>query len=235
MRLTKKKQVFVLLSFVFLVGFRLAHLDFNPPDMNPWTDDLNTQFVTPVSTVALFRSDKDRAEDIGYDEIKSLVRQAVEAAGGLESIISDGDSVILKPNLVSAGGKRPEVNGVTTDHRVVRAVSELVRELNPNGWIGVLEGAAPGNNQHTSDMYELYAYTKANLPLIDDIICLEDICGETKDYDSDELIAVTLPPGKALYPNSKKPNRSDEHAPYYGGKGPGVCGRFCCLYYRHGC
>ena len=72
MRLTKKKQVFVLLSFVFLVGFRLAHLDFNPPAMVPWSDDLNGQFVTPVSTVALFRSDKDRAEDIGYDEIRSL-------------------------------------------------------------------------------------------------------------------------------------------------------------------
>ncbi|MBN1559335.1 hypothetical protein JW998_03750 [candidate division KSB1 bacterium] len=58
MKLSNKKQVFVLLSFVFLVGFRLAHLDFNPPDMNPWTDDLNGQFVTPVSTVALFRSDE---------------------------------------------------------------------------------------------------------------------------------------------------------------------------------
>ncbi|MBN1996610.1 DUF362 domain-containing protein [candidate division KSB1 bacterium] len=210
MKLFKKKHLFLLLTCMLIFDFGMAWIDFSPPDMEPWSADLDGQFVTPVSTVALYRSDKSRAEDIEYDEIKTLVNQAIQAAGGLESIVSDGDSVILKPNLVGAGGKRPEVNGVTTDNRVVRAVSEIVRELNPSGWIGVLEGSAPGNNQHTSDMYKLYAYTKSNLPLVDDIICLEDVCGETKDYDSDQLVATKLPAGKALYPNSKKPNNSDE-------------------------
>lgn len=199
-----------MLACALMLGFKLAKLHFAPPKLLDWPVDLNGQLVEPVSKVALYRSDKNQAEDIEYPEIQSMVRQAIESVGGLESIVTDGDSVILKPNLVGAGGRRPEVNGVTTDHRVVRAVSEIVRALNPSGWIGVLEGAAPGNNEGTRHMYALYDYTKANLPEVDDIICLEDVCGDTKDYNSDQLVAVTLPKGKALYPNTRKPNLTDE-------------------------
>jgi uncharacterized protein (DUF362 family) len=211
MKLSRKKQAFFIMITMVLLGFTFVKIDFNPPEMDPWPVETDGQWVKPVSIVALYRSDKSRAEDIEYDEIKTLVTQAIETAGGLESIVSDGDSVILKPNLVGDQGQRPEVNGITTDHRVVRAVSEIVRDLNPNGWIGILECSSPINNQQTADMFELYGYyDEENLPEVDDIICLEDVCGSMKDYDSEQLVAVKLPVGKGLYPNSKKPNNSDE-------------------------
>jgi len=36
----------------------------------------------------------------------------------------------------------PNINGVTTDWRVTKAVAQLVRELNPNGRIYVMESSA---------------------------------------------------------------------------------------------
>jgi uncharacterized protein (DUF362 family) len=207
MKLSVFKKAFLLLSSALIFGFTWMQNAFDPVDMKSWPAETNGRFVTPVSKVAVIRSDRARAEDITYDDILDMVTRAVEAAGGLESVVSDGDSVLLKPNLVGSGGARPEVNGVTTDVRVVRAVSELVRRLNPTGWIGVMEGSAPAG-QYTEDMYALYDYSKESLAAVDTIICLEDACGGMKDYDSPELVAVSLPDERSLYPDAKKPNRS---------------------------
>lgn len=207
MKLSKLKQLFLLLTCAALVGFAWLGDVINHVEMKSWSVQTDGQFITPVSTVAMFQSAKAKAQDITYSEIVELVKQAVKAAGGLESIVSDGDTVILKPNLVGSGGRVPEVNGVTTDYRVVRAVSEMVRLLNPTGQIIVLEGSAP-SNQYTSDMYKLYGYTKANLPAVDAIIALEDVCGNDKEYDSPQLVSVSLPDGVSLYPDNKKPNES---------------------------
>lgn len=206
MVLSRKKQVFLLFVCILLAGSAWVKNSIETEKLETWSEKGDGQFVTPVSTVALFQSNESNARSIDYEQIKNLVSQAIDAAGGLESVVSDGDSVILKPNLVGAGGGRPHVNGVTTDNRVVRAVSEIVRSLNPNGWIGVLEGSAPGGGQFTKDMFELYEYNKSNLPDVDDIIALEDVDGKDKDYDSPYLVSKSLPDSLSLYPDSEKPN-----------------------------
>jgi len=209
MRLSWLKKAFLIFACALIFGFTWLQNAHYHVAMKSWPAGTDGQFVTPVSKVAYIRSDKARAKDISYDDILDMVTRAVEAVGGLESVVSDGDSVVLKPNLVSAAGAAvPEGNGVTTDVRVVRAVSELVRKLNPNGWIGVLEGSAPGNNQYTEEMFDLYHYTKSNLPAVDSIICLENVCGGVKEYDSPELVSVSLPDSVSLYPDNMKPNRS---------------------------
>jgi uncharacterized protein (DUF362 family) len=69
------------------------------------------------------------------------VRKAIEAClaplGGLESVVSGGDRVLVKLNLLSA--KSPEA-AVTTHPAIVKATVELVQEL---GAIPVL-GDSPG-------------------------------------------------------------------------------------------
>jgi uncharacterized protein (DUF362 family) len=207
MKLSRLKRLFLLLACAMLLGFAWLNNVISRVEMKPWPVKTDGQFITPVSKVAMFQSNRAKAKDITYDDIVDLVNRAVEAAGGLESIISDGDTVILKPNLVSANGRVPEVNGVTTDVRVVRAVSEIVRRLDPHGVIIVLEGAAP-SGEYTKDMFELYEYSKANLPEVDDIIALEDVCGNDKEYDSPELVSVSLPDSISLYPDDMKPNKS---------------------------
>ncbi|MBU0705015.1 MAG: DUF5107 domain-containing protein [Chloroflexi bacterium] len=71
-------------------------------------------------------------------EVEALVRQAVALAGGLESIIEPGDTVVIKPNLVWDAA--PD-EGYTTDPRVTRAVVRLAQEAGAAQVI-IADGAA---------------------------------------------------------------------------------------------
>ena len=170
------------------------------------------QVVLPQSTVGIVRSSQDNAEDIGYDEIKAMIEDAVGKAGGFETLIQDGDVVVLKPNIISPYDMSQQgrdlaqrVNGVTTDYRVVKAVAEIVRERNPSGKIYVMEGSGVG---WTRDNFEDLNYTPTRIQDADDFICIEDSSGGWREYDSDKLVAVELPDSLALYPDNLKPNRT---------------------------
>jgi uncharacterized protein (DUF362 family) len=149
------------------------------------------------SVVALVQSDTaKKAEDLKQEDIDELVRRAVEAAGGLEGFVKDGDTVVLKPNLVLSHdytlpgytGKplSPEVNGVTTDYRFTRAVARLVREMNPTGKIYVVEGSAENTLMTMNNLN----YTKEFIPEADDFYGLEFISGDWQDKTSDQLVLV---------------------------------------------
>lgn len=169
--------------------------------------------VLPVSKVGIVKATKATAESLELEDIRYLVEEAVQIAGGLDDIVSNGDVVVIKPNLVThqegSGWTQvpPEVNGITTDWRIVRAVTDLVRQMNPDGMIYVIEGSA----QETDFMYDIMNYSKETLPSVDEIYCLEDISGNWRDHDSPELMEVLLPEGKNKYPDNKKPYNS----PYY--------------------
>ncbi|MEA3339692.1 MAG: DUF362 domain-containing protein, partial [Chloroflexota bacterium] len=71
-------------------------------------------------------------------EVESLVRQAVALAGGLDTIIETGATVVIKPNLaVDANTER----GITTDPRVTRVVVRLAQEAGA-GQVIIAEGSA---------------------------------------------------------------------------------------------
>ncbi len=59
-------------------------------------------------------------------QIDTIVRKAIELAGGLTDIISPGDTVLIKPNLVWAS---PPETGTTTDPRICKTIADMVREL----------------------------------------------------------------------------------------------------------
>ena len=74
------------------------------------------------------------------EDYAAVVAQVIENAGGLESIVGKGDTVIIKPNLSSSS----EVGSPgTTDYRVVAEVVREVRALGA-GRIIVAEGAGGG-------------------------------------------------------------------------------------------
>ena len=60
----------------------------------------------------------------GRDEIKDMVRRAIDLIGGIENAVKPEDIVLIKPNGVG-GGIRP---GVATSAPVVEALVELVKE-----------------------------------------------------------------------------------------------------------
>jgi uncharacterized protein (DUF362 family) len=131
--------------------------------------------------VAMIQSAKAQAEDLTQSDVADLVTNAVTQAGGLD-FIQDGQTVVLKPNLVSAytdifQSVAPQTaNGLATDWRVVKAVADLVRAKDPTGQILVMEGSTIP----TATAYSLLGYTQANFgSSVDQFIAIEGAsCGE---------------------------------------------------------
>lgn len=160
--------------------------------------------------VGVVKSDKALVTDIKYPEILSMVREAVRLAGGLESLITDGKTVMLKPNLVNDYPNRTiEVNGATTDYRVVQAVVDLVRELNPHGKIIIAEGS--GGDAATKTIMTRLKYME--ITGVNSVMGLEASSGNYRDFASDSLVAVNLPDALSKFPDDLKPNK--RRAIYY--------------------
>lgn len=160
------------------------------------------------ATVALIQSAKEIAEHLTESDIRAMVREVVSLAGGLD-FISDGQTVVIKPNLVTTrshqGPFKPGimaltdahkterqipqfVNGITSDRRVVRAMVELVREKNPSGRLLIMESSGDGlTSKHMKQM----GFTHENLPGVDDIIAIGEE-GSYRDLNSEELVGVTV-------------------------------------------
>ena len=81
-----------------------------------------------------------RDAELSGEQIEAMVRTAVAAAGGLDTVLSSTASrVVIKVNI---GDARPRGSGVVTDVRVVRAVIRLVHESAPGARITIAEGPA---------------------------------------------------------------------------------------------
>jgi uncharacterized protein (DUF362 family) len=161
------------------------------------------------SIVSIVQSSKERAEDITYEEIFEMTKNAIDLSGGLKEIIKDNQTVVLKPNLVQmhvdSTGQLfdKEINGATTDWRVTKAVAELVRKLNPNGKILVMEGSA---GDGTKKAMEHLNYNRDSIPFVDEFIAIEDESGNWQEYNSPKLVKYSLPDGllyKEYYLNKK--------------------------------
>jgi len=128
-----------------------------------------------------------------YASIKALVDESIMLAGGLGGIVKTGDTVVLKPNIITTvynwswpgGVKIPAgapnaatpaaPNGIVTDWRVVQAVAENVREIiGPSGTILVMESSGKGV---TADQYANVNYTLANLWAVDQLLTLDTVGG----------------------------------------------------------
>ena len=71
--------------------------------------------------VAIVKTPKKPAEK----EVAAAVRKAIEMVGGLPDKIRKGDTVIIKPNVVSTN---PPEAAVNTDTRVCQAIADMVKE-----------------------------------------------------------------------------------------------------------
>ena len=153
-------------------------------------------FKAPVrpefSQVSVVQSTKTNVKSMTYADIKKLVWDAIDKAGGFAGQIKDKTLVSLKVNLVNNVGYNPSAllpvlaNGVTTDWRVAKAVAEKVRLYNPNGTVYIVEGSA----NDTNTMFKALGYTKANIPQVNGFIALEKNSGAMYDFNSANLVKV---------------------------------------------
>ncbi len=164
----------------------------------PQAPNTNIYRRADVSTVSIVRSDRSRAEEITQAEIEAMVREAVQRAGGMASVVKNGDVVVLKPNLVQMRVDstqrliEDQLNGVTTDWRVTAAVAKLVREANPDGTILVMEASATGS---THEVMAYYHYTKESMPEVDAFVSLNEDNGKWQAFDAEEIVCVPLEDG----------------------------------------
>lgn len=74
--------------------------------------------------------------------VYEAVAECLQRLDGLESIVCPGDTVLLKPNLIS---EKPYETGVVTNPYLVKAVARLAKEAGA-GKVIVADGAAVGHN-----------------------------------------------------------------------------------------
>ncbi|MGE5557702.1 MAG: DUF362 domain-containing protein [Bacillota bacterium] len=188
----KKKLILVMLFAMAAAGFLLKIHRGRAEDL----------VRLPESTVAVLQAEKSEAADLTYEDIRDMVRQAVKMAGGFEGLVKDGQTVVVKPNLVGIQGYNgepygAEVSGVTTDWRISKAVVELVREYNPHGKVYILEGSAMSTREAMQELN----YTPEYIPGADEFIALEEDSAK-----EGQTVTVKLPGGllhKEYYLNKK--------------------------------
>lgn len=161
------------------------------------------------SSVSIVQSQKPWAKDLNYADIKQMVKQAVDLAGGLNNLIKPGDTVVIKPNLVGSKDSitgetfEKELNGITVDWRVTKALVEIARELNSIGKVYIMEGSA---EYKTTDVMKNLNYTHEYIRDVDGFIGIEEDSGAWQDFNSISLSKVSLPNGllhKEYYLNKR--------------------------------
>ena len=126
-----------------------------------------------VSIVKMLKKPSEKEIDIS-------VRKAIELAGGLTDIISGGDTVLIKPNLVVA---QPSDTGTTTNPRVCKSIANLVREIGAKPIIA--ESSSVGID--TEEAFKVAGYER-----------LRDEGFEVIDLKKEETTKVPVPKGKSL-------------------------------------
>ena len=147
-RLTRmyRRYVFLLLAFAAWMWWDLtqAHNAWVTPYQSFFPAKQSSEKSIPAATVSIVRSNDPSLadpcpinnENITYATISEMVRRAVDLAGGFHGIVSTGDTVLIKPNLVQADSSG---SGGVTDVRVVKALVYLVDEID-HGKITILVG-----------------------------------------------------------------------------------------------
>lgn len=74
--------------------------------------------------------------------VKAALQKLVELIGGFESLITPGDHVLIKPNLVCGASYK---TGITTNPNVIFGIAELCRELGAKQ-VTIAEGSAIGED-----------------------------------------------------------------------------------------
>jgi len=126
-----------------------------------------------MSRVSIVKSPGKPSEE----QVYAMVKESIDLVGGIGSVVEPGQTVALKPNVVTGRVTSP---GVTTDKRVVKAMIRLCQEAGA-GRVMVVEGA--GYFTETAKALELSG--------IKDMA--EEMGAEVVDVDRSELVTLKVP------------------------------------------
>ena len=111
------------------------------------------------------------------EAVLGMVRRAIDLVGGIDSVVAKGDTVALKPNVVTG---KLSGRGVTTDPRIIEALLKLAFEGGA-GEVLIVEGSGYGTP--TSEALELSGMIEV----------AERNGASVIDVDEDEVMEVEVP------------------------------------------
>lgn len=122
-------------------------------------------------------------------EIKDGLINLINKLGGLKRFVKKGQTVLIKPNLVSDHGMQDGIykGGIVTDVRLVRALIELLLPI--AGKIIIAEGSSI-NRSATWKMFTLYGY--------DRLVDIDPGKISLVDLNTDSQVEKAVPRGKRM-------------------------------------
>jgi len=122
-------------------------------------------------------------------EIKKALQSMMRNLGGLKKFVKPGQTVVIKPNIVSDHGLRDGVwkGGIVTDVRLIRALVELLLPVAKK--VIVAEGSSI-NRSETRKMFAHYGY--------DRLVDLDPRKVSLVDLNTDEQVEKKVPGGKRM-------------------------------------
>lgn len=122
-------------------------------------------------------------------DIKNSLKQLIDRLGGIERFVKQGQTVVIKPNLVSEHGLKNGVKkgGIVTDIRVIKALVDLLIPL--AGKIIIAEGSSI-NRSETMKMFSHYGFNAIKDSYLGKVSLV--------DLNSDECVEKDIPDGRRL-------------------------------------
>ncbi len=129
------------------------------------------------------------SDSMSYEDIKRGVQNIIKNLGGIERFIKKGNTVVIKPNIVSDHGLKDGIykGGIVTDIRVVRSIIETILPI--AGRIIIAEGSSI-NRSATTKMFEHYGY--------DRLVDIDPKRISLVDLNKDEVVEKKVPEGKRM-------------------------------------
>ena len=129
------------------------------------------------------------SESKSDQEIKVGLENLIEKLGGLGKYVKPGQTVVIKPNIVSDHGLKDGAwkGGIVTDVRVIKALAEII--LPVAGKVIIAEGASI-NRSETTKMFAHYGY--------DRLVNLDPNKVSLVDLNNDKLVEKSVPGGKRM-------------------------------------
>lgn len=124
-----------------------------------------------------------------YTEIKTGLANLIDKLGGIAKFVQAGESVVIKPNIVSDHGLKDDVykGGIVTDIRLIKALVEML--LPVAGKVIIAEGSSI-NRSETNNQFVHYGY--------DDIVALNPQKVSLVDLNKDEQVEKMVPGAKRM-------------------------------------
>lgn len=143
------KWIIAIIGVVSLIGMDMAFYNTETIINGTFRSDaLFTASPSPATTVSIIASDNavlasphpTNYTSLTFTEIKDMVKKSIDLVGGISTYVQNGDSVIIKPNLV---GAKIWGNGENTNMNVVKAIIMLIYDQYGTGCtVFVGEGSA---------------------------------------------------------------------------------------------